>query len=296
MFSKFSVYNEIFFPIFPKEKGEVLVSKIKTILKELFCYLPFIWVLARYEKKASFQGHKFGIAWEYLNPLIQLATWGFVFGVLRNRSAVLVGENLIPFIPWMLVGMTAWGFMNGAAKRGGASVRRKNKSFSKLKYPLSLLPAITMAQRLSTYLVLLLLTLIVLFISGFTPTLQWFGFIYYFFSMLIFVYFLALLLSTIIARFRDFQNITKPIWRMLFFFSGPIWRVQEMMPGWFGRLMDLTPFSYIITGLRQTFFGVGFFGNNWLIRTAAFWLVVLLLAIAGTHSHLKYRNRLIEEV
>jgi len=273
------------------------VSKIKTILKEVLLNLPFIWVFARYQKKSSFDGHKFGALWEYLNPLIQFATWGFVFSVIRGRGAVEIAEGIyVPFIAWMLVGMTAWRFMNGAAKKGGDSVRRKTKSFSKLQFPLSLLPAIVMASNLSSYLVLLLLTIVVLLISGLTPNIQWLSFLYYFISMLIFTYTLGLFLSTIIARFRDFQNLTKPIWRMLFFFSGPIWRIQEMMPLWFARLMDLTPFSYIITGMRYTFFGAGFFREDWLITTTAFWLVVLSLAISGSHMHLQFRDTLIEKV
>jgi len=77
--------------------------------------------------------------------------------------------------------------------------------------------------------------------------------------------------------------------------SGPIWNVREVMPAWFSRMMDLTPFSYVITGMRQSFFGDGLFGEYWIIRTVSFWLIVLLLAVAGTHSHLKFRNKLINK-
>ena len=272
--------------------------KVKTILKEVFSNLQLIWIVARYNNKASFQGHYLGLVWEYLNPLIQIAIWGFVFGAIRNRAGVEVGDgNVIPFIPWMIVGMTAWMFMNRATMSGALSVQSKIRLVSKLQFPTSILPAMTIAEKISSYFFLVLCAVIIVLSSGIMPTIYWLKFGYYFLAMLVFLYFLALLNSTITILFRDFHNLLKPIMRLLFFFSGPIWRIHEMtgtLPAWFIRFMDLTPFSYIITGLRHCFFGYGFFREGWLITTAAFWLIVLLIAIIGSHLHLKLRSKFID--
>jgi len=268
--------------------------KIKTILSEVLSYLHFAWTYARLNKKIVYREHRFGMIWEYLNPLIQMAIWGLVFGILRNRSGVNVGGNLIPFIPWMLIGMTAWGFMSSAVTRAGGSIRKKKHLFSKLKFPLSIFPAISIANRLSSYFVLLAISILVVLISGISPSIHWLAFTYYLMAMLLFVYFFALFNSNIILRFPDYQNILKPIMRLLFFFSGPIWRINNMqgIPNWFVRLMDLTPFSYIITGLRHTFFANSVFREEWLITTIAFWLITLLLALISTHYHFKLRSQI----
>ena len=270
--------------------------KIFKILKEVLSNMQLAWLVARSNKKALFKEHRFGIVWEYLNPLIQIGMWGLVFGVIRGRGGVEVGRNSVPFIPWMLVGMTAWGFMNGGVKRGGVSVLKKKTSLLKVEHPLSVLPLISIFNKLSTYFVLLFFTLLILFVTGFMPTLYWLKFSYYFIAMLIFVYFFALLNSTIILVFPDYENILNPIMRLFFFFSGPIWRIHGIdgIPSWFIRLMDLTPFSYIITGFRHVFFGDGFFREGWLITTAAFWLVVLFIAIIASHCHLKMREKFIK--
>jgi len=272
------------------------VSNIKIILKELFSNLQLIWTVARYNNKASFQGHYFGVVWEFLNPLIQIAIWGFVFGAIRNRSDVNVGTNAIPFIPWMLVGMTVWLFMNRATTSGALSVQRQIKLVAKMQFPVSILPAMDIAAKLTSYLFLLLITVIIILLNGIMPTLHWLSFFYYFVAMLIFIYFFALLNSTITLLFRDYHNILKPVMRLFFFFSGPIWRMQEMsvIPNWFVRLMDLTPFSYIITGLRQSFFGEGFARNGWGIATLSFWLIVTLIALVGSHMHLKLKSKFVD--
>lgn len=274
----------------------IFLSMIKMTFKEVFGNIPLIWTVARYTNKASFGRHYFGMIWEFLNPLIQIAIWGFVFGAIRNRQPVFVGENPVPFIPWMLVGMTIWLFMNRATTGGALSVQKQIKLVSKMQFPVSILPAMDMASKLTSYFFLLGITVVILFMNGIFPTIHWLGFFYYFVSMLIFIYFFALLNSTITMLFRDYHNLLKPMMRLFFFFSGPLWRMQEMsaIPRWFIRLMDLTPFSYIITGLRHSFFGSGIFRENWLITTASFWLIVLLLALVGSHYHYKYKARFID--
>jgi len=275
------------------------MSNIITILKELFDNIQLTWAIARYNNRSSFQGHKFGVVWEFLNPLIQIALWGFVFGVLRGRGTVNVNGNSIPFLPWMLVGMTIWLFMNRAVIGGASSVKKRIKLVSKMQLPSSIIPAISIASKLTSYLILLLFVFVVLFVFGFAPTIYWLGFFYYFIAMLIFIYFFSLLNSTIAMVFPDYLNLLKPIMRLFFFFSGAIWRLQEMvqqnsLPAWFVRLMDLTPFSYIINGLRNAFLGNVFFHEDWIMTSAAFWLIVLLISIIGTHLHLKLRAKFID--
>ena len=266
------------------------MRNIIIIIKELHFYLGYIWLLARQRKKHSFDQHRFGVVWEYLNPIIQLATWGFVFGVLRSRSDVNVSGVAVSFIPWLVVGMPAWQFMSGSIKKAGMSYSGSKFSFSKLDVPISILPGVHIASKLSSYLVLVGVSIVVVIFSGFRPNLIWFQFFYYLIAMLIFVYFASLLDSYILLKFRDYQNIMKPIWRMLFFFSGPIWRLEENFPRWFVRLMDLNPFSYIITGLRNTFFANGINRDGWMITTIAFWLIVILFAYVSTYLHFKLRK------
>jgi teichoic acid transport system permease protein len=81
--------------------------------------------------------------------------------------------------------------------------------------------------------------------------------------------------------------------RFMMFFSGVIWRLDESFPRWFARLMDLNPFSYIITGFRYTFFGQALFWQHWE-TTIFFWLLILLIAIIASHLHLKLRAKFID--
>lgn len=275
--------------------------KIKIILKEVLSHLSLIWAVARYNNKATFQGHYFGLAWEIINPLIQISLYFFVFGSIRNNSAVSVGlgDNYInvEFLPWMLVGMSAWLFMNRATISGSLSVSKKIGLVSKMQFPISILPAMDLAGKLTAYFVTVLIVTFILISAGFTPTIYWLQYIYYFVAMLFFVYFFALLNSTLTVIFRDYHQVLKPVMQLFFWFSGVIWRIHEMtnISPWFIRLMDLNPFSYIISGFRYTFFSQAFFWEHWE-TTLFFWLLVLLIAIVSSHLHLKLRSKFIDLV
>ena len=268
--------------------------KIKTILSEVLNNLQLTWTVARYNNKATFQGHYFGMIWEVLDPLIQIGVYFLIFGAIRDRNPVQVGLIRVPFFVWMLVGMTAWMFMSKVTLTGAESVRKKISLVSKMQFPMSVIPAMTLASRITAYSVTTTAAIIVLLVSGYMPNIFWVQYIYYVFAMAAFIYFFALLNSTLTIMFRDYIQILRPFMRFMMFFSGVIWRLGEMaLPRWFIQLMDLNPFSYIITGFRYTFFGQAFFWQHWE-TTVFFWLLVLLIAFVSSHLHLKLRAKFID--
>jgi len=275
------------------------VLKIKRILTEIITNLHLIWAVARYNNKAAFQGHHFGMIWEVLDPLIQIGINFFIFGAMRDMNPVRVGLGAhyvrVSFLPWMVVGMSAWMFMNRVTINGSESVQKKIKLVSKMQFPISILPAMTLASRITSYTVTTLAAIVILAFYGFTPHLFWIQAIYYMFAMFAFTYFFALLNSTLTILFRDYMQILRPIMRFMMLFSGVIWRLNEMtrIPNWFVQLMDLNPFTYIITGFRYTFFGQAFFWQHWE-TTVFFWLLVFLIAMIASHLHLKLRSKFID--
>jgi len=270
-------------------------------MTEIFLNLNLIWTVARYNNKAQFQGHYLGIAWEILDPLIQIIINFFIFGGIRPRNDVNVGLGLsyivVGFFPWMLVGTVAWMFMNKVTLTGATSVSSKMKMVAKLQFPISVLPAMTLASRTVAYLAMTVVMIVVLLFNGFGPSLYWLQAIYYMFAMYVFMYFFALLNSTLTILSKDYIQILRPVMRFMMFFSGVIWRLNEIrnLPNWFVQLMDLNPFSYIITGFRFTFFGQAFFWEHWE-TTVFFWLLMLVLALGSTHLHLKLRAKFVDLV
>ena len=76
-----------------------------TVLKELLENFYLVRRLSLYELKSKNKSNYLGITWEFLNPIIQILIYWFVFGSIRQRAGIEVVPGFeVPFIHWLLGG------------------------------------------------------------------------------------------------------------------------------------------------------------------------------------------------
>lgn len=161
------------------------MNETLTILKEQLKNLGTMFRLARFEEKASYQSHYLGMLWQILNPTIQIGIYYLIFGLGVNGGRTIKG---IPFIVWMLIGIVAWFFISSSILGMSNSVYRKIGLVSKMKFPMSVLPSINIVSNLSTYFHMMGILIVTLFVFNILPTIYWIQYLYYFLSMVIFLY------------------------------------------------------------------------------------------------------------
>ena len=262
------------------------MDKIWLVLKEQIDHLGVIFRIAKYENKASYQGHHLGVAWEILNPVLQISVFYFVFGIgLRDGGDV----NGVPFLVFLVIGQASWMFMNNCVQQGSTSVKGKLGLISKMRMPISILPTIFIVNKLKPFFIKMLIGIILALFAGIFPTLHWLQFIYYFAAMIVFLLFIGFLTSTINILFSDFQFILNTVMRLIFFTSGIMFPLEEIC-GRVGVLFRMNPFHYIISGFRSALLHQENFwerGN----QTLFFWAFTLFIGLIGAHLHLKFRMR-----
>lgn len=64
------------------------------VIKEQIDHFYLIRRLSLYELKNKNKNNYLGMAWELINPSIQIMIYWFVFGLLLSRDDVAMGENL----------------------------------------------------------------------------------------------------------------------------------------------------------------------------------------------------------
>ena len=79
------------------------------IISDQFTNFKIIRRMAKYDDRANYQSHYLGLAWEFLNPLIQIGIYYLVFGVALKRGDPMPG---VPYLPWMVMGIAPWLYMN----------------------------------------------------------------------------------------------------------------------------------------------------------------------------------------
>jgi len=275
-----------------KKKECFIVNKIRLILNELFTYRGIIARIAKYEDKATYQSHYLGLAWQILNPLIQIGIYYLVFGVGVNNGRSVGG---VPFIAWMLVGISCWFFINNTTMSASNSIHQKIGMVSKMKFPVSILPAVTIVSQLTTFFIMLGIAILCLLLVGITPTLYWLQFIYYFGCLIALLYFCGLFNATMTVLVRDYHIMLQSLMRILFYFSGATWVLENTFGSFAMRLLQLNPVFYIIDGFRDAFLSRAYFFEKG-VMTLIFWCFVLFVAILGTHIHVKFRAKFVDFV
>lgn len=256
------------------------------ILKEQIAHLGLIFNLAIYEVKSKYQMHYLGFLWQVLNPLVQVGVYWLVFG-LGVRQGAPIGE--IPFILFLLSGLVPWFFISPTIMQGSNSIYSKVNLVSKMKFPVSVLPSITIVSNTINLFIMLVILQIVFILHGINAGIYLLQLPYYLISMFMFIYAFTLLSSTISALIRDFQLLVQSLMRMLFFLTPIFWSIDSF-PETYQRFIELNPFTYIINGFRDTFLGSGWFYEDW-VYMFYFWSFTLLVLFLGSilHNNFKYK-------
>lgn len=269
------------------------MSEIWLVIKEQLVNIRTIFRLSRYEEKATYQSHYLGLAWQILNPAIQVGIYYLVFGLGVNGGRKVDG---VPFFAWMMIGITVWFFINSSMLGGSNSIYRQVNIVSKMKFPMSILPTTNMVSNLSSFWPMTIITILILFVFGKSPTIYWIQFIYYFFCMIMVLFAFGVLNSTITVLVRDYHIMLQSVLRLLFYVSGPIWNIDNRnLPIWLVKILKLNPFYYLIDGFRDTFLSKQWFWEK-ATYSLIFWGITLIILILGCHLHLKFRSKFVDLV
>src|SRR5690625_7042851 len=80
------------------------MKSVITVLKEQISNFYLIRRLSLYELKSKNKSNYLGMAWEVINPAIQILVCWFVFGTLRNRAPDEVNGTEVPLFMLILAG------------------------------------------------------------------------------------------------------------------------------------------------------------------------------------------------
>lgn len=236
---------------------------------------------------------KFGIFWNFASPAIQVLTYWLIFGIAWNRKPI--GE--IAYLPWLVVGYAAWWFIQPCITGGCNAIFSKTNVITRMKFPVSILPATVCAKEFFNHLCMLGITFITLLIFGYYPNLYWIGLFYYAFCAFMLTESIALILSVLTMLRRDVKKLVTSLTRLLMYFSPVIWECHfaDSVPGHaiFNTIIKLNPVYYVVTGYRDSiFYGKGFWDHP--VLTAYFWCAVLFLFAVGCMLMYRFKTKFVD--
>jgi len=266
-----------------------------TILKEQIKHFYLIRRLSLYELKSSNQNNYLGMAWEIINPSIQILIYWFVFGTIRRRAPIEIGDMEVPFITWLLAGFFLWFFCFQSIIQGSKSIYSRLRLLSKMNFPMSVIPNFVIFSKFYIHIVMLTISIIIFQLSGYYATIYYLQFIYFIIASFCLLFSISLITSTLSTIIRDVHMFLNSTLRMLLYLSGVLWPLSLLddYPRLM-QLMKLNPLYYLIEGYRSAFFGIDwYFITHWQY-TVYFWVLVIVLFLIGSVMHIKFRRHFID--
>ncbi|WP_273477039.1 ABC transporter permease [Faecalicoccus acidiformans] len=274
-----------------------MFKSIQYVIRENLSNLFRIYSISKYELLADMRDSKFGIFWNFASPAIQVFTYWLIFGVAWDRKPIEVKGISVPYLPWLVVGYAIWWFIQPCIQKGCSAIFSKTGVITKMKFPVSVLPATIVCKELFNHGCMLVIMFVTLFLCGYTPNINWLWILYYMFCAFVFSESVSLILSVLTMLWRDIKKLVTSLIRMFMYFSPVIWECSFSSSVPFAHIlnsiMKLNPVYYIIQGYRDAiFYGQSVFDHPLL--TLYFWGVVLILFAIGCALMFKFKKKFID--
>jgi teichoic acid transport system permease protein len=255
-------------------------DKIVILPVELLQNRQLIWKLAKNDFKTRYAGSYLGIVWAFVQPVITVLLYWFVFTVaLPSRAVAVKGDIEIPYILWLIAGIVPWFFFSEALSNGTNALLEYNYLVKKVVFKISILPIIKIISALFVHGFFLLFTVGLFACYGYYPDLYTLQIFYYSACMFVFVLGLCYITCSIIIFFRDLGQIISIALQVGIWATPILWNITTLSPR-LRIIFKLNPMNYIVEGYRDSLIDKIWFWENFY-STAYFWILTMCVFAFG---------------
>jgi len=243
-------------------------------LVQLPRYRGLIQSLVARELKARYRGSVLGFFWSFINPLLLLLVYTFVFKFVMPPP-----KGTDPYPLFMFCGLLPWTWFASSLMESSSALISGGNLIKKVLFPAEVLPIVTVTANMVHFFLALPILVIFLIVYQAPLTageLAWFPFVVL--VQYVFTLACALILSALTVHFRDIKDILANL-LTLWFFATPIIYPYMNAPDIARRFMNLNPFAHIAISYQEILFFPGEFGHwKWLVAMAVLSAALFLSA------------------
>ncbi|MDO4647467.1 MAG: ABC transporter permease [Eubacteriales bacterium] len=254
-------------------------NSILSLPAELYQNRRLVLKLAKNDFKTRYAGSYFGIFWAFVQPVITILVYWFVFSVGLRATT---GDAGLPFVLYLLAGIVPWFFFQDALTGGTASLLEYNYLVKKVVFNIHVLPVVKIMSGMFVHGFFVLFTILLYMAYGRFPDWYYLQIIYYSFCMLILVLGLCYLTSAVVVFFRDLSQIIGIALQVGVWLTPIMWNAEQSLANHptIHTILKLNPVYYIVSGYRDTFIWKKWFFEKPL-WTLYFWAFTILFFLIG---------------
>ena len=254
------------------------------LLAQLWRDRKLVWNLAKNDLKKKFAGSYFGVVWAFVQPMITILLYWFIFefGLHQRASDLRTGVE-IPFVLWLMAGLVPWFYFQEAMGGGTGVLVEYSYLVKKVVFGIDVLPTVKLISALFTHLFFIVFAIVVFACMGYPPDLYVLQVLYYSFCMVVLVMGIIYATGAVNVFFRDMKEVVAILLQIGMWVTPIMWNFESMtqIPGWALAILRFNPMYYVVTGYRDALVNkIGFWEHP--VETAVFWVITLVIFLLGT--------------
>lgn len=258
-----------------------------SLLRQMWKKKRLIWDLSKADFKKRFVGSYFGVVWMFIQPMVTVLIYFFIFQVGFNSRPPIPD---VPYVLWLIPGIVPWFYLSEALNNITGCLQEYSYLVKKVVFEIETLPVIKLVSCLFVHGFFIIIMIILFFCFGRVPMVTWIQIFYYTFAASMLVLGLGFFTCAVNVFFKDMTQIVG-ICLQFGMWMAPIMYHESLFSErapWIVTVLKFNPVYYIVTGYRDSMLtGTWFFESPTL--TLYFWVVTLALLITGLRAFKKLR-------
>ncbi len=255
-----------------------IFSEAITIVKEIIQNRKLLLQFSKNDFKGKYAGNFFGVLWAFINPIVTVFTYWFIFAV-GFKAALTDGQY--PFVAYLVTGLVPWIYFQDVLLGGTSVFREYSYLVKKVVFNTKILPTVKLISNVFLHLFFCVVAILLCSLYGFYPTLNMIQLVYYLICLMLFLTGLTWITSSIQPFLPDISQFIGVFMQSLMWATPVLYSINQ-----FGEyptivfLLKLNPLYYVINGYRDAFLGINWFWD-YPGLTLYFWVVTVILLVLG---------------
>jgi lipopolysaccharide transport system permease protein len=200
--------------------------------------------------RGRYVGSALGTFWSIAQPLLQLATYTFVFATVMKVRVAAVGGADVPFVLFLACGLFPWLAVQEAILRSATSLVDNPTLVKRVIFPIEVLPVQLACGAMVHQMIATVLLLALMAVMGFPPRPALLVVPFLLAVQLVFAIGIGLGVAALHVFFRDTAQalgVLLPIW----FYLTPILYPPHLVPAFLQPVLALNPLTPLVQAYRD---------------------------------------------
>lgn len=254
-----------------------ITAGIKTLFRvplDIYRDRSMFWELVKNDFQAKFAGSYLGVFWAFVQPVITIVLYWFVFQVGMRSGNV----SNHPFILFLMAGLIPWFYFSEAWNGASNCLAEYSYLVKKVVFNVGVLPVLKVVSSLFVHVFFSAVLVIVCAVYGYGIDLYLLQLLYYIPCMAFLVLGISYITASCTVFFKDMTQIVNIMLTIGIWLTPIMWVPASAS---LQTVLRLNPMYYIVDGFRDALLEKVWFWNKpvWSIYFWAFSILVYIIGV-----------------